>query len=263
MHNIIISIVSHQQFSLIRLLLDDLRKQNINDYCKIILTSNTPEDLSGLVDYEDLPIKLVCNESPRGFGENHNRAYDYFKSDVFLVVNPDIRLDMQNFNLSEFVLSSFKVDSKIVAPMVIDAAGVVDQNYRKYPKFLNMVVRYLGGKYEYEYPEVLLESSGDFSVDWVGGMFMLFKSDAYRDLGGFDVKYFMYMEDVDICRRSEILHKTPSLLMARFKVTHNAQRDSRRKLRNLIWHIKSALLYFYREKIGGFKVESHNLNNLS
>lgn len=254
MHKILISIVSHHQFSLIKLLLDDLRRQNLNDHCKIILTSNIPEDLSGLSDYADLPIKLICNEKPRGFGENHNRAFSYYKSDFFLVVNPDIRLDVQNFNLSKFVLSSNKVDSKIVAPMVVTAEGVIDHNYRKYPKFLNMAMRYLGGKYTNEYPEIFVDSSGDFFVDWVGGMFVLFKSDAYINLGGFDESYFMYMEDVDICRRSEILHKERSLLMARFKVIHTAQRDSRKKLRNLIWHIRSALLYFYREIIGGFRV---------
>jgi N-acetylglucosaminyl-diphospho-decaprenol L-rhamnosyltransferase len=39
------------------------------------------------------------------------------------------------------------------------------------------------------------------AVDWVSGFCMLARADAFRDLGGFDPRFFLYFEDIDICKR--------------------------------------------------------------
>lgn len=48
-------------------------------------------------------------------------------------------------------------------------------------------------------------SSGLLEPDWVGGMFMVFRRDIYALLGGFDQKFFLYYEDVDLCARIRLL----------------------------------------------------------
>src|SRR5690606_29874744 len=82
-----------------------------------------------------------------------------------------------------------------------------------------------------------------FFPEWVAGMFMLFRSDAYARLGGFDEKFFLYYEDVDICariwRQGMKIIACPSAT-----VTHDARRDSRKKLRYMYWHLKSMARYF-------------------
>jgi len=40
-----------------------------------------------------------------------------------------------------------------------------------------------------------------YDVDWVQGSFLLIRSDQWRALGGLDERYFMYVEDVDLCKR--------------------------------------------------------------
>lgn len=42
---------------------------------------------------------------------------------------------------------------------------------------------------------------GPVDADWVAGMFMLFRREAFRAVGGFDRAYLLYYEDVDICER--------------------------------------------------------------
>lgn len=245
MNNTLISIVSHQQFDLVKLLLRDLTMQNLDDGCLIILTINIPEDLTGLEEFCELPIKLVCNEQPYGFGENHNRAFNLAPSSFFLVMNPDIRINKNNFNLYEYVKRAQSLDAKIVAPVVTDALGRFDGNHRKYPTVTNLFLRFLGYERESQNSEHLLSCNEIFTTDWVAGMFVMYKSEAYKCLGGFDSRYFMYMEDVDICRRSELMYKVSSVVMPTFQVIHNAQRASRRKIKYLFWHIRSALIYFF------------------
>ena len=84
-----------------------------------------------------------------------------------------------------------------------------------------------------------------FYPEWAAGMFMLFKSNGYRSIGGFDEKFFLYYEDVDLCVRAwhlgfKVIADTSVV------VIHNAQRASRGSLRHFRWHISSMALYFLR-----------------
>ena len=74
-------------------------------------------------------------------------------------------------------------------------------------------------------------------------MFVLFRKEAWESVKGFDERYFMYFEDVDICRRLrrcgwEVKYD------CRVTVQHDAQRASLRNLQHLRWHMRSALRYF-------------------
>ena len=74
---------------------------------------------------------------------------------------------------------------------------------------------------------------------------MLFRSEDFARLKGFDERFFLYYEDVDICIRVWQL----SLRVAacpRVSVVHHARRDSRRSLRHLRWHLESMGRYFLK-----------------
>ena len=81
------------------------------------------------------------------------------------------------------------------------------------------------------------------AVDWVAGMFVMFRREAFAQVQGFDdQRFFMYFEDVDICRRLKGLGWDVRVQPA-VRVVHDAQRASARQLKHLWWHLTSAARY--------------------
>jgi hypothetical protein len=90
---------------------------------------------------------------------------------------------------------------------------------------------------------VVKQEDGPFYPEWVAGMFMLFRREAFARLGGFDEGFFLYYEDVDICVRAW-RQSLPVLVCPGVAVVHDARRDSHRSLRHLRWHLASIGRYF-------------------
>ncbi|MCC5797765.1 MAG: glycosyltransferase family 2 protein [Methylophaga sp.] len=231
-----ISIVSHGQANLVCQLLEDMaRHLDQNALLEIIVTLNKPESFE--FPKTQLPIRTIFNDSPKGFAANHNQAFRQSKGEYFCVLNPDLRLIHDPFPELINVLEAGPVGA--VAPFVTNSAGQLEDSLRKFPTMSSLLTKLLGLNRNHisidgEVPEV---------VDWVGGMFMLFKRQTFEELGGFDEGFFLYYEDVDICTR---LWKSGKAVVASPKVSviHDAQRTSHKNLKYLKWHIASMLRYF-------------------
>jgi GT2 family glycosyltransferase len=65
----------------------------------------------------------------------------------------------------------------------------------------------------------------------------------FAALGGFDERYFMYYEDVDLCARVREAGLDVRLDPAA-RAVHAAQRDSHRRPRYLAWHLRSMLRFW-------------------
>ncbi len=230
-----LSIVSHGQALLIRELLDDLARLPQRNF-EVIVTINVPEDESPYIGHQ-IPLRFIRNKMPKGFGGNHNAAFAKADCKFFCVVNPDIRIKSLDF---QELLAPFE-DQKVaaVAPVVLSNLGDIEDSARRFPTVLRFTKRLLFGRRDLDY-EV---GDSPVFVDWLAGMFVVFRSEAYRRVNGFDDhRFFMYLEDADICRR---LHQNDLkvLLNPWVKVTHNAQRASRRNLKHMRWHALSAVRY--------------------
>lgn len=230
-----ISIVSHGQAELVKYLLHDLKASKLSD-CEIIVTINVPED-EFVYDLCELPLRIVRNTSPKGFGANHNAAFGMATGQYFIVLNPDIR--MSSLSLSELLKPFQEPGVAASAPWVVNSQGQTEDNARRFPTLLTMIRRFLLRSSQPEYDV----GSTPSLVDWVAGMFIVFRRQAFNDVGGFDDRrFFMYYEDVDLCER---LHKSGwrIVLQPTVQVCHDAQRTSRRNLRYLRWHFVSAVRY--------------------
>jgi N-acetylglucosaminyl-diphospho-decaprenol L-rhamnosyltransferase len=235
-YEVSISIVIHNQTELVSELLSDLNCVNSNKF-EVILTCNTTNDELPLATYK-YPIKIIRNRAPKGFGANHNAAAMASEGTFFAVVNPDIRLSSFSFQALLNVFDDHLVGA--VAPVVVSSDGNIEDSVRRFPTFKRLFIRTV---LRQRIPDYTLKAQ-PISVDWAAGMFLLFRTKIFREIGGFDdEKFFMYMEDVDICRR---LHRLGFLVKAQplAVVVHNAQRASRRNFQHMRWHVVSVFRYF-------------------
>lgn len=232
---ITLSIVSHGQSSLIRSLLTDLAKQAFDNF-EVLITINLPEDESPYQGHS-FPVRIIRNGTPKGFGANHNAAFINSSAQWFAVVNPDIRI---NFLDLQILLSPFQNQAvAAVAPVVLSSDGKLEDSARRFPTLTRFAKRTLLRQRNADY-EV---AETPYAVDWVAGMFVVFRREAYQEVGGFDDRrFFMYLEDADICRRLGKIG-LQVIVNPNSKVIHMAQRASRRNLKHMRWHAVSAFRY--------------------
>ena len=247
-----VSVVSHGHGDAVVHLLQDLSAYATKEVGRVIVTLNVPESrLSDAVNAESWPFEIdwICNSEPLGYGANHNQAYALCQSSCFCVLNPDVRL---NSNPYPVLLASLAMPNVGCAyPLQHGEDGKIIDPARAVPTPISLFFRYF------------LPASQRYARcrDWVNGAFMLFRSEVFESISGFDQQFFMYCEDVDICLRLQLqgyeLRCVPSAV-----IEHEGQRASRRKLRHLIWHIRSLIKLWVAPSYQSYKVSQRQTPQL-
>lgn len=239
-----LSIVSHAQFALVRLLLDDIAQHCNSTYLEIILVINIPEDMPSKFDELPFPVRIIHNAKPLGFAQNHNCAVRHARGAFVCVLNPDVRLESDVFPELFKALADPSVG--LVAPLVLDAQGRIEDSARRFPTPWTIILKGLGASQKSNH----IPCFASHNVDWVGGMFMLLRRDLFEALSGFDERYFLYYEDVDLCAR--LWSAGMRVVQVRqVSIMHLARRSSHRSLRYLAIHLASMFRYFLSHSFWG------------
>ena len=237
MQKISISIVSHLQSSLVKLLLSDIDSFCSNSNIEVILTLNFPEKISFTEQHYFFPIITIKNTMPLGFAANHNQAFARASGQYFCVMNPDIRLNNDPFQPLIACLQDSTIG--VAAPLVLNENGQQEDSARCFPTPLKIMCKAFGGCKGSDY---VVKKEVVFP-DWIAGMFMLFPREVFERLSGFNQRYFLYYEDVDLCGRLA-LQGYKVALSPEAQVVHLARRESRRNAKYLKWHLVSMLKFF-------------------
>ncbi len=232
-----VSVVSHGQIDLVTMLFKDIQRHCQGDSIELILTLNFDEFLPFDPSEFFFPVKIMRNGRMQGFSSNHNYAFKVARGDYFCVVNPDIRFDVSPF----LTLLKYFDDPHVgvVAPLVLGPSGEIEDSTRMFPTPKKILKKAFARTQDRDYP--LGQTHSD--PDWVGGMFMLFRRAVFEQLDGFDERYYLYYEDVDICARLK-LASYRAVLCPTSPIVHHAQRNSHRSMKYLRWHLGSMLRFF-------------------
>jgi len=168
----------------------------------VVVVDNASGDGSVEAIEGRLKVTVVRNPDNRGFVVAANQAAALAGAEWIVFANPDIHLRPGQLST---LLSDLPQDVAEVAPLQVDAAGEARPETAGYePRLGRYLVwavvpsrfhRSLGPWLAPPFPD------HDTDVDWVSGALAAVRTKAFRDLGGFDEKFFMYHEDVDFGRR--------------------------------------------------------------
>ena len=245
--NILISVVSHNQGRLVENLWRDFSHHAPK--LPICLTLNVPEPS---IDPQGLSVTLRVNAQPKGFGANHNAALKNSQANFFCILNPDIHLLDNPF--PRLIEALNKPSVALVAPRIMDTRGHLQDSARRFPTLLDLLRKWRG----LDDGRIVVHDQEPVSVPWVAGMFLLVRADAFLSIGGFDEKFFLYYEDVDLCARLRQagwqIHLCPAVT-----VVHDAQRSSHKNWRYARWHLSSLIRYFVKHRFFGRRIRSLNV----
>lgn len=217
-----VSIVSHGHWDVVAPLLRQLSDFCAGSIARVILTLNLPEPVEIDPDLA-FPVEVIENARPRGFGANHNTAFSHAAGEWFLVMNPDVRID---HDVIGTLLARAHARAGLLAPRIQEPGQDHPEPYRTLVTPAELIRR---RKQDHTPPAF---------PSWIAGMFMLVRSAAYRQVRGFDERFFMYCEDVDLCVRLQLAGWRLQVATDRV-IVHEAQRDSHSSFRALRWHLAS------------------------
>lgn len=181
-------------------------------YEQIIVDNASTDGTYDFLYYDFGFLKLIKNEKNFGFAAANNQGFLAAESDYILFLNPDMKCEENSLDKLVAYLEKNK-EVGIVSCRLIDENGQSNlaAGPRRFPTVLNQLVIIL--KLHKIFPFLLnnyLMKGFDFfqeqQVDSVRGSFMMVKRELLEKLGhAFDPRYFIWFEDVDLCRESKRL----------------------------------------------------------
>jgi GT2 family glycosyltransferase len=167
---------------------------------ELIVVENGSTDGSSELLSARSDLTVIDLENP-GFGAANNAGARLAKGDYLLLVNSDCELQEDALRILAQVLDE-NPRVGIVAPLLRRPTGRLQRSAGREPSLLTELLKktmlhrivkyYTYGSWSYD---------EDRTVDWVSGACMMVRRELFKHVGGFDERFFMFMEDLDLCKR--------------------------------------------------------------
>ena len=192
--------------------------------------------------YED--VTYLPTGKNLGFGKGHNYVMEQLDSKYHAIVNPDIILEEDAF--SKLLAFMEQDDIGMSVPRMLDEKGELLAVYRRELTVWDMFIRmFLKGAFKKRQAYHTMQDadySKTFEVPFAQGSFLVVRTELFKQLGGFDDRFFMYMEDADLCKRvNEVsrLYYCPDAT-----VIHKWEKGSHKSGKLFKIHVQSMIAYF-------------------
>ena len=241
MIKVYLSVTSHNDDEIIIKNYSNIPKY-IGNYEIIITIIDNTSSINLKLKSKTLGFRYYSDDKTRGYGANNNKNFSFLevkKEDVFIVCNPDISINVDNFGSLLDKCRESNADIYGVKVFESDDLTKWSSHNRSFPALFDPIVSLI-------FKKKLFENDVDTYAypDWIGGAFMIFKPESFHKLNGFDEKYFMYYEDMDICHRAKKLGMT-TIYNPNYYIVHEARRGGRSLFsKSFFMNFKSMLTYF-------------------
>ena len=213
-----------------------------------IIDNSSNDELRELVS--DNPKLHYIHSINLGYGSGHNIAIKKaleLGSDYHIILNPDVYWH-DNVVEELYNYMTHNYECGLIMPKVLYPNGNYQYLCKLVPTPIDLIIRRFipikswQDRHDYKYEMQWTNYDKIMEVPILSGCFMMLRCDIIKNVGGFDERYFMYAEDVDLCRRIGDVSKT--IFYPFVSIFHEYTKGSYGNRKMLLMHIKSITKYF-------------------
>lgn len=239
---------------------------------KLFLVDNSPTDVLKILKKDERCEYIHLGEN-LGFGKAHNIILRkaVLQSKYHIVLNPDIYFGEGELErIFTYMESNLEVGQ--VMPKILYPNGEVQMLCKLLPSPADLFLRrffpwFPGAAKRNKLYE--LQNSGYnkiMNIPYLSGCFMFLRTSVLKEVGFFDERIFMYIEDADLTRRIHTKYKT--IFFPLSTVYHHYAKGSYKSLKLMLYNVHGAFIYFTkwgwffdskRKKINKKVIESYLL----
>jgi len=197
--------------------INSLLKHCNSDGFEIILLENgsTENPIYDLVNQlksqPNLKLKFIESKTNLGFGQACNLAAENADNEVLFFLNPDTIIENNLIEkINSTIIPQFYT-SNFIAGLKVNSTKFFDFSAGFFPNFLFEVLNiFLIGRFIEAFIIKLMSyfSKEEIIIDWVMGSAFIIRKDLFNKLSGFAPEFFLYFEEMDLCKRAKKLKFT-------------------------------------------------------
>ncbi|OUW76232.1 MAG: hypothetical protein CBD72_04465 [Flavobacteriaceae bacterium TMED212] len=252
MPEISIIIVNYKSWSVLEKCIESISSQNIRNNEIIIVDNNSNDNTVKDFKIKYNKYKWIINNKNLGFSKACNLGAKAAKYEHYIFLNPDTELGINC--LIQLKSKIINYPNSIISISQLDSSGNITFPYGKFLsiKTFNGIIRFMFRFLKFE-SRLKDHKKPLLRPDWVSGSFLSIDKKNFNKLGGWDEDYWMYYEDMDLCKRARNIGME-IILINSISCTHYHGKSSRINLKTTVktkTHlIKSGIIFIDKHYSG-------------
>jgi GT2 family glycosyltransferase len=223
-----------------------------------VVDSASRDGSADMVEREFPAVRLVRSEVNLGFGGANNKAFALAKGRYVVLLNSDAFLRAQALRLS---IAHMDAEPRVAlgGARLIGRDGSWQASARMFPSPLNdflslsgLAAKFPKSRFLGRQDRTWADQNQPADTDWVPGAFSIIRRTVLEEVGYFDERFFLYYEEVDLCRRirkaGHLVRYWPDVVVVHWggesSKTVKTLRMSRSGAQLELWRIRSGFLYY-------------------
>lgn len=186
-------------------------------------------------------VTVIENGANLGFGAGHNKVIPLLSSRYHVMINPDITLKEDAVSAMAAYMEEHP-EVGLMMPDIRNPDGTRQILPKRDPRWRYMILGKFFPAVRRAYCRTDEAMDKPTEIEFCSGCFMLIRTELFKKLGGFDDRYFLYMEDADLSR--QVRKQAKVVFFPGAKVTHAWHHESAKSGKALKLHIESGRKYF-------------------
>jgi N-acetylglucosaminyl-diphospho-decaprenol L-rhamnosyltransferase len=235
--------------------LDSIRSAECEGFelLRVVIVDNASSDGSASrLEARELPLVMIRNGTNRGFAAACNQGARNSRASYLLFLNPDCTLLSDSLSAPlDYMEQPEHMRTGIAGIQLLNVDGTVSRSCVRFPTPVHMMSAALGlarlspQRFPH-YPMTTWDHLETRPVDHVIGAFTLIRRAVFEQLGGYDERFFVYLEDLDLSQRMSKLGFTSVYLTSTRAVHQGGGCSDQAKAQRLFYSLRSRILYCHK-----------------